>query len=105
MAPASVVLTSIDELMNQDISSLPTTQQCGYIRKLVSGASDANLVVIEVRDIPGGDEAFELAAKLCYGINFEISIDNIAMLCCVVEYLEMTEDNVVGNLVSRMRPT
>ncbi|KAB2617587.1 hypothetical protein D8674_013456 [Pyrus ussuriensis x Pyrus communis] len=37
-------------------------------------------------------EAFKLAAKFCYGINFEISIENIAMLRCVVEYLLMTQD-------------
>ncbi|KAK9165944.1 hypothetical protein Scep_001135 [Stephania cephalantha] len=83
------------------LHKFPLVSKCGYIRKLVSGASDADLAVIEVPDIPGGDEAFELAAKFCYGINFEISIDNIAMLCCAAEYLEMTEDYAVGNLVSR----
>ncbi|KAK9160463.1 hypothetical protein Syun_006804 [Stephania yunnanensis] len=53
----------------------------------LTGASDADLAVIGVLDISGGDEAFELATKFCYGINFEISIDNIAMLCCAAEYL------------------
>ncbi|KAK9097199.1 hypothetical protein Sjap_022696 [Stephania japonica] len=83
------------------LHKFPLVSKCGYIRKLVSGASDADLAVIEIPDIPGGDESFELAAKFCYGINFEIGIDNIAMLRCAAEYLEMTEDYAVGNLISR----
>lgn len=79
----------------------PLVAKCGYIRQLVSESSDANLSTIELPDIPGGAEAFELAAKFCYGINFEISTENIAMLRCVSEYLEMTEDYSVGNLVGR----
>lgn len=79
----------------------PLVSKSGYIRKLVSESSDADLSEIEMHDITGGAEAFELAAKFCYGINFEISTENIAMLRCVAEYLEMTEDYAVGNLVGR----
>lgn len=79
----------------------PLVSKCGYIRKLVSESNDSDLSVIELADVPGGAEAFELAAKFCYGINFEISTENIAMLRCVAEYLEMTEDYAVGNLVGR----
>ncbi|KAI3958964.1 hypothetical protein MKX01_023640 [Papaver californicum] len=79
----------------------PLVSKSGYIRKLVSGASDADVCDIEVHDIPGGAEAFELASNFCYGINFEISIENISMLRCAAEYLEMTEDYTAGNLVSR----
>ncbi|XP_039054296.1 BTB/POZ domain-containing protein SR1IP1-like isoform X2 [Hibiscus syriacus] len=60
-----------------------------------------NINVIEIPDVPGGAESFELAAKFCYGIYFEISTENIAVLRCVAEYLEMTEDYAVGNLVGR----
>ncbi|XP_042508797.1 BTB/POZ domain-containing protein SR1IP1-like isoform X3 [Macadamia integrifolia] len=83
------------------LHKFPLVSKCGYIRKIVSEASDADVSVIEITDVPGGAEAFELAAKFCYGINFEISSENIAMLRCVAEYLEMTEDYAVGNLVSR----
>lgn len=79
----------------------PLVSRCGYIRKLVSESSDADVSVIEIPDVPGGAEAFELAAKFCYGINFEIGTENIAMLRCVADYLEMTEDYAVGNLVGR----
>jgi len=75
--------------------------KCGCIRKLLSEANDSNCPLIQIPDIPGGSEAFELAAKYCYGINFEISTENIAMLRCAAEYLGMSEDCSVGNLVSR----
>ncbi|XP_044499899.1 BTB/POZ domain-containing protein SR1IP1 [Mangifera indica] len=83
------------------LHKFPLVSKCGYIRKLVSESSEADLSVIEVPDVPGGAEAFELAAKFCYGINFEISIENIALIRCAAEYLEMTEDYAVGNLVGR----
>lgn len=83
------------------LHKFPLVSKCGCIRKLVSESSDADLSVIELHEVPGGAEAFELAAKFCYGINFEITIDNVAILRCVGGYLEMTEDYAVGNLVSR----
>ncbi|XP_027179362.1 BTB/POZ domain-containing protein SR1IP1-like [Coffea eugenioides] len=83
------------------LHKFPLVSKCGYIRKLVSESNDADLSEIEVPDIPGGAEAFELAAKFCYGINFEISTENIAMLRCGAEYLGMTEDYAIGNLVGR----
>ncbi|KAJ4966082.1 hypothetical protein NE237_017931 [Protea cynaroides] len=83
------------------LHKFPLVSKCGCIRKIVSEASDADVSVIEIPDLPGGAKAFELAAKFCYGINFEISTENIAMLRCVAESLEMTEDYAVGNLVGR----
>ncbi|XP_050206185.1 BTB/POZ domain-containing protein SR1IP1 isoform X2 [Mercurialis annua] len=83
------------------LHKFPLVSKSGFIRKLVSASSDADLSEIELPDIPGGAEAFEVAAKFCYGINFEISTENIALLRCVAEYLEMTEDYGVGNLVAR----
>ncbi|XP_022885649.1 BTB/POZ domain-containing protein At5g67385-like [Olea europaea var. sylvestris] len=83
------------------LHKFPLVSKCGYIRKLVSESTDTDLAVIEIPDIPRGAEAFELAARFCYGINLEISTENIAMLRCVAEYLEMTEDYADGNLVAR----
>lgn len=79
----------------------PLVSKCGYIWKLVSQSNDSNLSSIQLPDVPGGAEAFELAAKFCYGINFEISIENIATLRCAAEYLEMTEQYAVTNLAGR----
>ncbi|XP_014521445.1 BTB/POZ domain-containing protein At5g67385 [Vigna radiata var. radiata] len=83
------------------LHKFPLVSKSGYIRKLVSESNDADVSFIELSDVPGGAEAFELAAKFCYGINFEINVENIATLRCVAEYLEMTEDYSVGNLVGR----
>ncbi|TYI20397.1 hypothetical protein ES332_A07G234900v1 [Gossypium tomentosum] len=49
-------------------------------------------------NLPGGAESFELAAKFCYGINFEITSLNVAQLCCVSDNLEMTEEFSKDNL-------
>ncbi|KAI4330745.1 hypothetical protein MLD38_029002 [Melastoma candidum] len=83
------------------LHKFPLVSKCGYIRKLVSESNKADLSDVELPDVPGGPEGFELAAKFCYGINFEISVENIAVLRCVAEYLEMTEDYTVGNLAVR----
>ncbi|KAG5057553.1 hypothetical protein AAZX31_05G096300 [Glycine max] len=82
------------------LHKFPLVSKSGYIGKLVSESSD-DVSFIELYDVPGGAEAFELATKFCYGINFEISVENIATLRCVAEYLDMTEDYSVGNLVGR----
>ncbi|PWA50966.1 RNA-directed DNA polymerase, eukaryota, Reverse transcriptase zinc-binding domain protein [Artemisia annua] len=81
------------------LHKFPLVSKCGYIRKLVSDPKDVNVLVVDIPDVPGGSEGFELAAKFCYGINFELSTENIAMVRCVAEYLEMTEDYAIGNLV------
>ncbi|XP_076922792.1 BTB/POZ domain-containing protein SR1IP1-like [Bidens hawaiensis] len=76
----------------------PLMSKCGYIRKLMSKEADH---AVKINDVPGGPAGFELAAKFCYGINFELTVENIAMARCVAEFLEMTEEYSVGNLVSR----
>lgn len=83
------------------LHKFPLVSKSGYTRKLVSESVDADLSIIELPDIPGGADAFELAAKFCYGVNFEICTENIAILRCVAEFLEMTEDYAVGNLIER----
>ncbi|XP_009628088.1 BTB/POZ domain-containing protein SR1IP1 [Nicotiana tomentosiformis] len=83
------------------LHKFPLVSKSGYIRKIISESNDADVSTVEIPDIPGGSDAFELAAKFCYGINFEISTENIALLRCTAEYLEMTEDYAVGNLVGR----
>ena len=68
---------------------------------MVSDVKDSNLSKLEFLNVPGGPPAFELAAKFCYGMNFEINTGNVAQLRCVAEYLEMTDDYRDENLVSR----
>ncbi|XP_057812507.1 root phototropism protein 3 [Salvia miltiorrhiza] len=54
---------------------------------------------INLDDLPGGAEAFELAAKFCYGVAVDLTATNISGLRCAAEYLEMTEDLEEGNLI------
>ena len=79
----------------------PLVSRSGRIRKLVSERRDSENSRIELLSLPGGAESFELAAKFCYGINFEITSGNVAQLCCVSDYLEMTEEFSKDNLGCR----
>nr|TKW07543.1 hypothetical protein SEVIR_7G314100v2 [Setaria viridis] len=68
---------------------------------MVVDSKDPDLLKLELVNVPGGAFAFELAAKFCYGSNFEITTANVAHLRCVAEYLEMTEDFQQENLIFR----
>lgn len=72
-----------------------------YIRRIVVESKDTDLTHIDLSDIPGGPEIFEKAAKFCYGVNFEITVHNVAALRCAAEYLEMTDQYCGSNLAGR----
>ncbi|CAN0923536.1 Root phototropism protein 2 [Linum grandiflorum] len=72
-----------------------------YIRKVIIDSEEADLTRIDLSDIPGGPEIFEKAAKFCYGVNFEITVHNVAALRCAAEYLQMTDAYCDGNLAGR----
>ncbi|KAM0071255.1 putative BTB/POZ domain, NPH3 domain, NPH3/RPT2-like family protein [Helianthus debilis subsp. tardiflorus] len=83
------------------LHKFPLVSRCGRIRKLVADHRDNAISKVELLSLPGGAETFELAAKFCYGINFEITSLNVAQLCCVADYLEMSEKFSSRNLGSR----
>lgn len=56
---------------------------------------------ISLPDFPGGTDAFEAAAKFCYGGKIELTPANVVPLRCAAEFLEMTDDVSQDNLVSR----
>ncbi|KAK7276137.1 hypothetical protein RIF29_17270 [Crotalaria pallida] len=72
-----------------------------YIRKLILESRESDLTSVDLSDIPGGAEAFEKAAKFCYGVNFEITVNNVAALHCAAVFLQMTEEYCDGNLAAR----
>ncbi|KAG8371591.1 hypothetical protein BUALT_Bualt13G0103900 [Buddleja alternifolia] len=72
-----------------------------YIRKLILDSKEVDLTRINLSGIPGGPEIFEKAAKFCYGVNFEITVHNVAALRCAAEYLQMTDKYCDGNLAGR----
>ncbi|KZV29887.1 BTB/POZ domain-containing protein [Dorcoceras hygrometricum] len=83
------------------LHKFPLVSKSGYISKKLSESTGTAKSIVEIPDVPGGAEAFELAAKFCYGISFEITSENIAALRCAAEFLEMTEDYATGNLIQR----
>ncbi|OVA13683.1 BTB/POZ-like [Macleaya cordata] len=83
------------------LHKFPLVSRSGKIRKMVADSRDSNLSKLELLNLPGGPQTFELAAKFCYGTNFEINAENVANLRCAAEYLEMSEDYWEENLISR----
>ncbi|MBA0611659.1 hypothetical protein Godav_012330, partial [Gossypium davidsonii] len=83
------------------LHKFPLVSRSGRIQKLVAEHRDSDMLRVELVNVPGGAESFELAAKFCYGINFEITSFNVAQLYCVSDYLEMTEEFSKDNLGSR----
>ncbi|XP_031496853.1 BTB/POZ domain-containing protein At1g03010 isoform X2 [Nymphaea colorata] len=83
------------------LHKFPLVSRSGKIRRMLAEVKDLRLPRISLDAFPGGAEAFELAAKFCYGINIEITLNNVATLRCAAHYLEMTEDFVEKNLEYR----
>lgn len=83
------------------LHKFPLVSRSGRIRKLVAEHRDSDISKIELLSLPGGAMSMELAAQFCYGVNFEITAANVAELCCVSDYLEMTEEYSKNNLGSR----
>ncbi|KAL6905742.1 hypothetical protein ACP4OV_003343 [Aristida adscensionis] len=75
--------------------------KCGYIRKAVAAASQdpAAAVELDLSALPGGADAFEKAARYCYGANFEITARDAAALRCAAAFLDMPAD---GGLARRV---
>ncbi|XP_028771660.1 root phototropism protein 3 [Neltuma alba] len=85
--------------VNFHLHKYPLLSRCGKLNRIVNEWRDPDLNKITMEDLPGGAEAFALAAKFCYGIAVELTAGNISGLRCAAEYLEMTEDLEEGNLI------
>lgn len=77
----------------------PLLSRSGKMNRIIYESRDVEIDKVVLDDIPGGAEAFELAAKFCYGIAVDLTATNISGLRCAAEYLEMTEDLEEGNLI------
>ncbi|CAN8285750.1 unnamed protein product [Cochlearia groenlandica] len=85
------------------LHKFPLVSRSGTIKKLLLDSKDATKPTyhLNLPAVPGGSEAFELAAKFCYGISIHFTSSNIASLRCVAHYLEMTEEFSEKNLEAR----
>ncbi|XVF67260.1 hypothetical protein PTKIN_Ptkin10aG0106400 [Pterospermum kingtungense] len=94
----SDILVQIGDV-NFHLHKYPLLSRSGKMNRLIYESNDPDLNKIALDDLPGGPEAFELAAKFCYGIAVDLTAGNISGLRCAAEYLEMTEDLEEGNLI------
>ena len=63
--------------------------RCGYIRRAIAKEDPSAAVELDLSALPGSAEAFEKAARYCYGANFEITARNAAALRCAAAFLDM----------------
>ncbi|CAK9878547.1 unnamed protein product [Sphagnum jensenii] len=100
------------------VPKTPLLARCGRLVDAVEGAtmkkkvsqeeaSYSNsckllLLRVELVDMPGGPEAFEMAVRFCLNMNHvsntSISSSNVVMLRCAAEFLDMGEAMCKGNL-------
>ncbi|KAK9935835.1 hypothetical protein M0R45_012710 [Rubus argutus] len=80
----------------------PLVPKCGLLQRLCCDSGDLEKVSIELHDIPGGEESFELCAKFCYGIKINLSAYNFVPAFCAAKFLGMTESVDKGNFVPKL---
>ncbi|KAK9292810.1 hypothetical protein L1049_020790 [Liquidambar formosana] len=81
----------------------PMVFRSGYLNRLVfqrssNGEKDTSLN-IQIDNLPGGSEIFELVVKFCYGWKIDLTSTTIAPLYCAAHFLEMNDDLEQGNFI------
>lgn len=77
-------------------------QRCGLLQQLCSESEDTRSVTVDLNNIPGGTDGFELCAKFCYGIKIDLSAHNFVPAICAAKFMQMTESVGKGNFVSKL---
>uniref|UniRef100_A0A0E0MIZ1 NPH3 domain-containing protein n=1 Tax=Oryza punctata TaxID=4537 RepID=A0A0E0MIZ1_ORYPU len=87
--PADLLIRIADDVF--PLHKAVMVPKCGYIRKAVAAARGGATATVELdlSALPGGADAFDKAARYCYGANFEISVRNAAALLCAAVFLDM----------------
>ncbi|KAL2495515.1 BTB/POZ domain-containing protein [Forsythia ovata] len=82
----------------------PLLPKSGLLQQLCSESDeeDSSNITLELHDIPGGEDAFELCAKFCYGITINLSAHNFVPAFCASKFLQMTEAIEKVNFVTRL---
>ncbi|PHT41618.1 BTB/POZ domain-containing protein [Capsicum baccatum] len=94
----TIEVESASLLFTRYKNKFPLVLRSERIRKLLLEAKDTKVTRINLIGLPGGSDAFGLAAKFCYGVNVEITISNMALLRCATSFMKMTEDISEKNL-------
>lgn len=72
------------------------------MQRLCNDSEESDSVTIELNDIPGGADAFELCAKFCYGITINLSAHNLVNVLCASKFLRMSDSVEKGNLLPKL---
>ncbi|RVW80407.1 BTB/POZ domain-containing protein [Vitis vinifera] len=84
------------------LHKFPLLPKCGLLQRLLTDSGDSDNDSVELHDIPGGEDAFELCAKFCYGITINLSAHNFVRAFCAAKFLRMTESVEKGNFVLKL---
>ncbi|GJT60306.1 BTB/POZ domain-containing protein isoform X1 [Tanacetum coccineum] len=84
------------------LHKFPLLQKSGLLQQRCSERGEIGGFTVDLHDIPGGADAFELCAKFCYGIKIDLSAHNIVPAICAAKFLLMTESVREGNFVSKL---
>ncbi|CAM8943465.1 unnamed protein product [Rhodiola kirilowii] len=76
--------------------------KCGILKDAFLEGGESSSHCIELHDVPGGEEAFELCFRFCYGIQIHISAENFVLAYCAAKFLQMTEVQEKGNFVKKL---
>ncbi|KAL9248093.1 hypothetical protein vseg_021453 [Gypsophila vaccaria] len=99
------LVIQIDKKYSFHLHILPMVAKSAYINRVVfekrnNGVRNTTLN-IELDNIPGGAETYELIVKFCYGWKVDLTAYNVTHLYCASNVLEMVDDLEKGNLVSK----
>lgn len=96
-------ITIVIDKVNFHLHKFPLSSRCGKIEKLIKETqnTDKDSCTITLENIPGGANAYLVAAKFCYGVRVELTPRNIVIVYCVAGYLEMFDEYGDDNLFGR----
>ncbi|GAV70569.1 NPH3 domain-containing protein [Cephalotus follicularis] len=84
------------------LHKFPLLPKCGLLQRLFSDSDDSNTATVDLHDIPGGEDAFELCAKFCYGMTINLSANNFVPAFCAAKFLGMTDSVDKGNFMVKL---
>uniref|UniRef100_A0A7I4C706 NPH3 domain-containing protein n=3 Tax=Physcomitrium patens TaxID=3218 RepID=A0A7I4C706_PHYPA len=93
--PTTITIHFQDRVFH--LHKFPLVSRSGYLKRALKEAKEITLP----SDVPGGPAVFELLCNFCYGSTILMEPSNIAELCCIANYLQMTEDYGRANLCQR----
>lgn len=74
------------------LHKFPLVSKSAYFDEIIPDASQMpGPTEIKLKDFPGGAAAFEVVAKYCYGMDIELTVENIAPVYCACRVLKVAD--------------